>query len=198
MTSAELRSMLPAPGSIALVTGPSGAGKSSLLRALRRACTPGVRWIDFDRIDPPAVPLVDCFDEMPLSGALALLSRVGLCEARTYLRLPSELSDGQRWRLKLAIALHDGSRESKGPGGGAACAHTILCADEFAAILDRVSAMIVARTLRKSIRAPRSAVIATAHDDLVDALQPDVIVTCDFEGIVIRPRGVTCSADHET
>ena len=179
--------MLPPPGAITLVTGPSGAGKSSLLRALRGAVD--AHWIDIDRLEPDDVPLVDCFDETPLAGALALLSRVGLCEAWTYLRTPGELSEGQRWRLKLALALH-GSRRERG--------HAILCADEFAAILDRVTAMVVARALRKSIRAPLSALIATSHDDLVDALQPDLVVTCDFERILTRPRGVVSFADHET
>ena len=179
--------MLPPPGAITLVTGPSGAGKSSLLRALRG--TVDAHWIDFDRLEPDAVPLVDCFDETPLAGALALLSRVGLCEAWTYLRTPSELSEGQRWRLKLALALH-GSRHARG--------RAILCADEFAAILDRVTAMVVARALRSAIRAPLSALVATSHDDLVDALQPDAIVTCDFERVFIRPGCVGGSADRET
>ena len=193
----ELRPILPPPGAITLVTGPSGGGKSSLLRALRSAASPEVRWIDFDRIEPRAVPLVDCFDHIPLTDALALLSRVGLCEAWTYLRTPAELSDGQRWRLKLALALHVASREEASRGGAGSRAQTVLCADEFGAILDRVTAMVVARTLRKSIRAPLSALVATSHDDLLGALQPDLIVTSDFERVLIRPRGVVSSADHE-
>jgi ABC-type ATPase with predicted acetyltransferase domain len=195
---AELRPILPPPGAVTLVTGPSGAGKSSLLRALRDAAPRDVRWIDFERIDPPDVPLVDCFEGTSLSDALALLSRVGLCEAWTYLRTPSELSDGQRWRLKLALALRDGFREEASRGGAGAPRYTILCADEFGAVLDRVTAMVVARTLRNATRAPLSALVATSHEDLVNALQPELIVTCDFEKVYTRPRGVVSSADHET
>jgi ABC-type ATPase with predicted acetyltransferase domain len=57
-------------------------------------------------------------------------------------------------------------------------------------VLDRVTAMVVARALRKSIRGPLSALVATAHDDLIDALQPDLLVTCDFERVAISPRSV--------
>jgi ABC-type ATPase with predicted acetyltransferase domain len=178
-SSNELRAMLPPPGSVTLITGPSGAGKSSLLRALR-GTTRGPRWIDFGRIETRDVPLVDCFDALGLNETLALLARVGLCEAWTYLRTPSELSDGQGWRLKLALALHQASR-----GGAGAPAHTILWADEFAAVLDRVTAMVVSRALRKSICAPLSALVATSHDDLAGALKPDLTITCDFANVQV-------------
>src|SRR5207248_9473630 len=106
-----------------------------------------------------------------------LLARVGLSEAWTYLRTPSELSEGQRWRFKLALALHragamivsqESARTSLLAAGGSprgdaeptgAPAHgydwrevressPILACDEFAAVLDRVTAMVVARCLR--------------------------------------------------
>ena len=59
-----------------------------------------------NEIDAPDVPLVDCFDDLEVKDALALLSRVGLGEAWSYLRTLAELSEGQRWRLKLALAMH--------------------------------------------------------------------------------------------
>jgi ABC-type ATPase with predicted acetyltransferase domain len=177
---ATVATFLPAPGAVTLVTGASGSGKSSLLRAARRAST--ARWIDVDELRPRAAALVDCFDGCALRETLALLARVGLAEARTYLQTPADLSDGQRWRLKLALALHEASREARG--------RTILCADEFCAVLDRVTAMIVARTLRRAIAAPLGAIVSTSHDDLAEALQPDLIVTCDFERVFLsRPAG---------
>ena len=184
---ADVRSILPPPGAITLVTGASGSGKSSLLRAA--CCATDARWMDLDDVKPRDVPLVDCFDERPLDETLALLARVGLAEVWTYIRTPSELSDGQRWRLKLALALNRASSDAR--------LRTILCADEFCAVLDRVSAMIVARTLRRAVRAPLSAIVATSHDDLAKALRPDLIVTCDFEmGLTLR-RGAGSSADDE-
>ena len=169
------------PGTITFIGGPSGAGKSSLLRAARERFVAAARpWIDLAELSPPEVPLVDCFgDALALRDVLLLLARVGLGEAWSYLRTPAELSEGQRWRLKVALGLH------------AAAAHVaagrapVLACDEFAALLDRVTALVVARQLRRAVDAlPGAAVVvATSHDDLQPALRPDVIAWCDF-GVV--------------
>jgi ABC-type ATPase with predicted acetyltransferase domain len=192
---ADARSILPPPGTITLVTGPSGSGKSSLLRAARAASQPtGVRWLDLDRVRPPDVPLVDAFDGLALNDALDLLARVGLAEAWTWLRTPAELSAGQRWRLRLALGLHR-SRRRKG--------RTTFLADEFAALLDRVTACVLARALRRAVRAPLSAVVATSHEDLTRALAPDLIVRCDFGSVATERCDVARESEqprvqHET
>jgi ABC-type ATPase with predicted acetyltransferase domain len=172
----DYRALLPAPGEIVLVTGPSGAGKSSLLRLLQK--TERIDWIDLGKILPPNRPLVDCFGTLSLEEVLALLARVGLAEAWTYLRTPSQLSDGQRWRLKLALALSQAKTQRE----------PILIADEFAALLDRVTAAVVARSLRRAISADKNcrAILATSHDDLTEALAPDVYIRCDFGRVTIR------------
>lgn len=179
-----LRSLLPAPGQVALITGASGGGKSSLLRRLRRFRARH-RWIDVQRMRLPDVPTVDCFGpDVPVLDALKQLSCVGLGEAWTYLRTPSEISDGQRWRLRLALALHAAHR----------CEPTrdpLLVCDEFAALLDRLTACVIARMLRRAVSekgSRASAIVATSHADLIDVLQPDVIVTCDFATIEVERR----------
>jgi ABC-type ATPase with predicted acetyltransferase domain len=168
-----------AAGTITFISGPSGSGKSSLFGATRaqQRDRAGRRWIDLAAIDAPDVPLVDCFGDTPLREVLALLGRVGLGEAWSYLRTPAELSEGQRWRMRLALALHAASTSRAG-----ADERPILACDEFAAVLDRVTAMVVAHRLRRAIDAmPHlSAVVATSHDDLEPALAPEVIVRCDF------------------
>ncbi|MEL7239943.1 MAG: hypothetical protein AAGK78_13890 [Planctomycetota bacterium] len=61
----------------------------------------------------------------------------------------------------------------------------LLVADEFAAVLDRTTAKLVARALRRTVDrlsrvgVPVAAVVATSHDDLVDALCPDTAHWCD-------------------
>jgi ABC-type methionine transport system ATPase subunit len=171
-------------GTITLLTGPSGGGKSTLLRATQRAPRdPAPRFIDLATIAPPDAPIVDCFPDISLRDALLLLARVGLAEAWTYLRTPGELSDGQRWRLTLAIALHRARRSlAQQPD-----APVVLVADEFAALLDRVTACVVARSLRRAVNDdPRlAAVLATTHDDVLRALAPDVVVCCDFGRVTI-------------
>jgi ABC-type ATPase with predicted acetyltransferase domain len=129
-------------------------------------------WIDVNRLRLPDLPVVDCFDGRPLDQTLPLLSRLGLAEAWTYLRPPRQISTGQRFRLRLAIAL---ARAADWP-------RSIITCDEFAATLDPLTAAIAARSLRRAIR-PRSAcraILAGSREDLLPALAPDRIIQCDF------------------
>jgi ABC-type glutathione transport system ATPase component len=174
------------PGTITLIAGPSGAGKSTLLHATRDAHRQR-RWIDLATLPAPDAPLVDCFGDLPLRDALGLLARVGLGEAWTYLRTPGELSEGQRWRFRLALALHELSSSVTATStaampAGPADHSPILACDEFAAVLDRVTAVIVAHRLRRAIDAlpHAAAVVATSHEDIEPALAAEVIVRCDF------------------
>lgn len=125
-----------AGGSIVFITGPSGGGKSSILRliadelALRD--TPAVRFEDMP--EAPDRALVDCFGDprehevkhgdrhdatkVPaepadsrLRDALSSLALAGLSDAFVMLRRPSELSDGQRYRFRLARVFHEVMRE---------------------------------------------------------------------------------------
>ena len=179
---------LPLSGEITLLTGGSGGGKSRLLRAIRDGLPPTHHWIE-----PAAITLGDACvvdrvcDELDaaapagsrVEAALELLSRVGLAEAWTYLQTPAELSDGQRWRLLLALAV---ARALRGSTDRELV--TVIAIDEFAALLDRVTARVVARSLRRLLDRPGlprlAAVVATSHDDLTAALSPDRIVVADF------------------
>lgn len=166
---------IPQSGQVMLISGASGAGKSSLLRRIvAHEEHIGRRIIDLARLVLPDAPAVDCLPDLPLEQALALLGQMGLGEAWTYLRTPAELSDGQRWRLRLAVALHEFERDPARPA-------TLIC-DEFAALLDRVTAAIVSRAIRRVIDTHPSlaAVVATSHDDVALPLKPDRIVRCDF------------------
>jgi uncharacterized protein len=159
------------PGRIILLSGPSGSGKSLLLRRLgRRLARRAI--VSLDSIDLPDHPLVECFGNQPLGETLSLLSRMGLAEAWSYFRTPKQLSEGQRWRTKLALCVE----KTRG------ATDAVLVADEFCALLDRLTAAIVARSLRRLIDAHSNlcAIVATSHDDLIRALQPDLIVRCDF------------------
>lgn len=160
------------PGDLVLFTGPSGSGKSSLLREAGRQ----LGATDAGSLELPDRPLVDALTG-PVERRLEHLAACGLSEARLLLRTPAELSDGQRYRFRLALAI-DGSAASG-----------FLMADEFAAMLDRTLAKVLAFNVRKLVsRTGVGALLATTHEDVADSLNPDVWVRCRGDGDVTVER----------
>ena len=157
------------PGDLVLFTGPSGSGKSSLLRAAGDQ----LGAVDAMSLELPEVPMIDA---MPgtIEERLSALAACGLSEARLLLRTPSELSDGQRYRFRLAMAR---SRER------------LVVADEFAANLDRTLAKVLAFNLRKLVtRTGVGMLLATTHEDLAADLRPDLHVRCHGDGDIRQVR----------
>ena len=151
---------------VVLLTAPSGSGKSSILRELGRQ----LNAVDVFTLELPNVPLVEALPGT-LEQRLNVLAACGLSEARLMLRTPQELSDGQRYRFRMAFAL---SRDA-----------AFLMADEFGALLDRTTAKVVAFNLRKLAgRAGIGLLCATTHDDLTDDLNPTIDIRCEGDGIV--------------
>lgn len=163
-----------APGRIVFVTGSSGGGKSTLLRLIREQIDRDdtAHALSFDALpEIPDRPLVDCFPQRTLGETLGLLSLAGLNDAFVMLRKPSQLSDGQRYRLRLAQAM------AMAEADVLPHLHKVVLADEFCATLDRVTAKALARNVRKWVNKNNvSFIAATTHDDLLESLAPDVLI----------------------
>jgi ABC-type ATPase with predicted acetyltransferase domain len=156
-------------GDVVYVTGQSGSGKSVVLRELQKLMAAegkSVASIDqFTFEDDKNV--IDQIGKTT-SDALGLLSMAGLNDAYLFVRKPSEMSDGQKYRLKIAKLIESGA--------------DVWVADEFGAVLDRVTAQVVASNLQRAARKVGATVIvATTHEDLVNALRPSVQITKHFK-----------------
>ena len=155
------------PADVVLITGDSGSGKSVLLKALQRDVegTPEVLGRAINIADVAVEedkPLIETVGRTVEEG-LELLSRVGLNDAFLFLRSYSQLSDGQRYRYRVAKMLESGAQW--------------WVMDEFCATLDRDTAKIVAFNVQKLARQFGKAVLAaTTHMDLVEDLHPSVHV----------------------
>ena len=155
------------PGDVIYITGQSGSGKSLLLRFLaEELAKTGLQVANLDTLEFPDKPVIDCLGHSTTHSA-DLLSKAGISDAYLYLRKPRELSDGQRYRLKLAMLQDSGAK--------------VWVADEFGAILDRETALGVAFNLSKvAKREGVILIVATTHTDLKADLAPTLTIEKRF------------------
>jgi ABC-type lipoprotein export system ATPase subunit len=144
---------------IVYISGDSGSGKSVLLKAIKKDL--GEKAIDIADIQPdPNKPLIDTIGKN-LSEGLELLSKAGLNDAFLFVRRFRELSDGQKYRYKIARLMESGKQW--------------WIADEFCSTLDRDTAKIVAYNIQKIARQTgKTVIVATTHTDLFEDLAPSV------------------------
>jgi len=148
------------PGQVVYLTGASGAGKSVLLKELREQIPDAIDLNAYTLSE--CVPIVDCFAD-GLDDSFLWLGLAGLSDAYVLLRTAEQLSDGQRYRLRLALALAEKPQA--------------IFIDEFCAALDRITAAVIAHNVRRyADQFGTTFILATSHDDLIEDLQPDVVV----------------------
>lgn len=168
-------------GDVAYITGQSGSGKSLLLRDLAdQMRAEGLRVADLNTTPLEEKPVIELVGKTTVE-ATDLLAKAGISDAWIYIRKPSELSDGQRYRLKLAKLIESDA--------------DVWIADEFGAVLDRVTAKIVAFNIAKvARRMGKTLLVATTHDDMVEELAPDVMVIKKFQNRVDIAQAVKDAA----
>ncbi|MCK4481613.1 GNAT family N-acetyltransferase [Candidatus Bathyarchaeota archaeon] len=146
---------------VVYITGDSGSGKSVLLRWLKEAFKGET--VDMEDVQPdPDVPLVEQIGET-FQDALTFLSKAGLNDAFLFVRRYCELSDGQKYRFKIAKMMESEKQ--------------FWVMDEFCSTLDRDTAKVVAFNVQKLARKNgRGVFAATCHTDLQEDLKPSVYV----------------------
>lgn len=154
-------------GDCVYITGQSGSGKSLLLKELEKQMGErGKKVANLDKIALSDEPLIDQIGTST-NDAIRLLGVAGLNDAYLFVRKPSELSDGQRYRFRLAKAI-----ESQAD---------VWVADEFMAVLDRTAAKVIAYAIQKTARKQGATVIvATTHTDLTTDFYPDLFIEKRF------------------
>lgn len=154
-------------GDIVYVTGQSGSGKSLILRELKAQMeNGGLKVTDLNELELTDEPIVEQLGAST-EEAGDLLSKAGINDAWIMIRKPDELSDGQRYRAKLAKLCGMDS--------------DVWIADEFGAVLDRITARVVAFNMQKvARRLGKTLIVATTHTDLVDELAPTLTVMKRF------------------
>lgn len=155
-------------GDIVYITGPSGAGKSILLKELEKSVPAS------DRVNLAEIrlardrTLIDCIDGDFLTS-LQVLSTAGLNDVFCVLNQPRNLSDGEKYRFRLAMALATGSK--------------FIFADEFCSNLDRITAAVISHNVHKfAKRKGMTFILASSRDDILLDLAPDVLVIKELSG----------------
>jgi len=154
-------------GDLIYITGDSGGGKTLLLRAFKEYF--GDEAVELSELE------ID-LDETLVEGigtdmreAIETLSLCGLNDAFLFLRRYRELSDGQKYRYRLAKLMDNKEKN-------------VWIIDEFCATLDPVMAHIISYLIQKVARKlGRTVVVATTHRDLMEDFQPDIIIEKGFE-----------------
>ncbi|MDV3103529.1 ATP-binding cassette domain-containing protein [Thermococcus waiotapuensis] len=186
------------PGELVAVVGASGAGKTTLLRLIlgsvngwweeRFRPTGGEIEVSANARVSVMIPgefepsfgsesiLEHVYRKIKdLNAAVEVLNRAGLSDAVLYRAKYSELSTGQKERARIASLLAEKPN--------------LLLIDEFAAHLDTLTAMRVAKKVAEIIReAGITALIITHRQEVVRALDPDKLLFIGYGTARIQER----------
>jgi len=202
LTSVVLRdfSLTIDPGEVVMITGASGSGKSTLLRLVSnsRARLGKSMRIEGSLDTPPRnqVAILDTrwrssralVDQIGTNAkdAIHLLNSVGLAEAHLYVKQPSEISEGQRYRFSVAKLCASG--------------RPVWMADEFASALDPLTAAILATGVRKlAARFGATVIVAAPHiSHFAGSLLPNRLVQLRW-GVspIVHAVRLEVVSDHE-
>ena len=166
-------------GDVCFITGASGAGKSVVLKSMYEQTQDDLK-INLNDIVPETKGSVIDHINGDVFDALRMLSFAGISDVMSVLQNPNKLSDGQKYRYKLAKVLSQNKK--------------VIFADEFCSNLDRVTACVIAYHIKKFAKRTNTIfILASGHDDLLSDLRPDVVVIkqhCGDAEVVYKNEGI--------
>ena len=151
---------------IGLIYGPSGSGKSTLLKTFGK-----IKQFNWNKDS-----VISNFSNISPEDACMLLSAVGFSSPPSWLRCYDVLSNGEKFRADLAMALNSDDE--------------IILIDEFTSVIDRNVAKAASFALQKLLRkTSKKIVLASCHADIIEWLSPDWIYN-PTEGITHSERSL--------
>lgn len=140
---------------ILLICGKSGSGKSTILKN----SFGDIKTIEYEYDKA----VISQFPKLSEEDACDLLCSIGLSSVPSWLRKPSQLSNGERARLDIAKAIYDAD-------GG------VVLIDEYTSVVNRAAAKSMSFALQRYVRQKNlKLIIASCHFDIIEWLQPDYI-----------------------
>lgn len=138
---------------IGLIIGGSGSGKSTILNYLG-----GMRETNFDEHKP----LISNFSWLTPEEASKVLMSIGLSSIPAWLRPYELLSNGEKYRAKLAYLVSSAAEDE------------IILIDEYTSFVDRDVAKAMSFALQKYIRkSGKKIILASCHSDITEWVLPD-------------------------
>lgn len=157
---------------VGIIVGPSGTGKSTIAKDVFGYTEPTI---------DNGVPVVELFSGHDLSDVENVLRNVGFSSVPSWLKPFGVLSNGERMRVELALALLSDDEP--------------IIFDEFTSVVDRQIAQIGSLATQKAVRKTGKKFIAIAcHYDIIDWLEPDwvfdtkIMTFQDTRGLLQRPE----------
>ena len=165
---------LPDEWNVGVIVGRSGTGKTTIAKELFGDV--------IQTFEHTSDCVIDDFNkEIPSETIFSVLTQVGFSSPPSWLKPYSVLSNGEKMRIDLAMAILQNK--------------DIIVFDEYTSVVDREIAKIGSLATQKIIRKLDKKFIAvTCHYDVVEWLQPDFIFSTDdytmkyTRGLLQRPE----------
>ncbi len=164
----EIDGDLESPYKLGLIVGASGSGKTTLAKSIfGDDCFK--EYIDLSK------PVLEQFDKkMGYEKCAEILNGVGLTSVPCWIRPAYTLSNGQKTRAEVALAL---SRENE----------DLTVIDEWTSVVDRTVAKVMSSCISKFVqKSERKIILLSCHYDIIEFLNPDWIIDCNKQEFIDR------------